>query len=34
MSCRLGRHEQLVDELSALVAAHPLRERLTGAGLM
>ncbi|RSS08073.1 BTAD domain-containing putative transcriptional regulator [Streptomyces sp. WAC08401] len=26
----LGRHEQLVDELSALVAAHPLRERLTG----
>ncbi|NEB08144.1 tetratricopeptide repeat protein [Streptomyces coelicoflavus] len=26
----LGRHEQLVDELTARVAAHPLRERLSG----
>ncbi|WP_220446731.1 AfsR/SARP family transcriptional regulator [Nonomuraea deserti] len=26
----LGRHEDLIDELSAHVAAHPLRERLSG----
>ncbi|ANB04104.1 hypothetical protein SAM40697_6784 [Streptomyces ambofaciens] len=26
----LGRHEEIVDELTALVAAHPLRERLAG----
>ncbi|MGZ3119873.1 BTAD domain-containing putative transcriptional regulator [Streptomyces sp. H62] len=26
----LGRHEQVADELAALVAAHPLRERLAG----
>ncbi|MEV4113080.1 tetratricopeptide repeat protein [Nonomuraea sp. NPDC049695] len=26
----LGRHEELIDELSAHVAAHPLRERLAG----
>jgi DNA-binding SARP family transcriptional activator/tetratricopeptide (TPR) repeat protein len=27
---RLGRHGELVDELTNLVAAHPLRERLAG----
>jgi DNA-binding SARP family transcriptional activator/tetratricopeptide (TPR) repeat protein len=27
---RLGRHRDLVDELTGLVAAHPLRERLAG----
>jgi DNA-binding SARP family transcriptional activator len=26
----LGRHEDVVDELQALVATHPLRERLHG----
>ena len=26
----LGRHAELVPELQALVAAHPLRERLRG----
>ncbi|MFC4011471.1 tetratricopeptide repeat protein [Nonomuraea purpurea] len=26
----LGRHEDLIDELSAYVTAHPLRERLSG----
>lgn len=30
LELRLGRHRQLVDELSELVDAHPLRERLRG----